>query len=90
MKQQKEVVAVLSQDDRDPFKYFEPPWWKRPFYRIQDDFESFLEMSQIAVDMARAAKLPAGISALGLAYTFFAALALVFVALFVNAKLTFF
>ncbi len=90
MKPEPKVVAVLSKDDRDPFKYYQPPWWKRPFYRIEDEFESFLEMSQIAVDMARAAKLPAGISPLGLAYGVFAALVLLFVALFVSRQMTFF
>ena len=90
MKPEPKVIAVLSKEDRDPLKHFQPPAWKRPFYAIEDAFESFLEMSQMAVDMASAAKLPAGISLLGLGYGVFAALVLLFVALFVNAKMTFF
>jgi hypothetical protein len=90
MQKDPKVIAVLSKDDRDPFKYYQPPWWKKPFYEIEDAFESILEMSQMAVDMSRAAKLPAGISPLGLAYGIFAALVLLFVALFVSRQMTIF
>jgi hypothetical protein len=90
MKPEPKVVAVLSKDDRDPFKHFQPPAWKRPFYAIEDAFELFLQMSQELVNASRAVKLPAGISSLGLAYGVFAALVLLFVALFVSRQMTFF
>lgn len=89
MKPEKKVVAVLSIEDRDPFKHFQPAVWKRPFYRIEDAFESFLETSQLCVDGVRTARLPKGLSALGLSYICMSVLLLLFVAVFVHNKMTF-
>jgi hypothetical protein len=90
MKPEQKVVAVLSKEDRDPFKHFQPAVWKRPFYTIEDAFESFLQTSQLCVDRARTARLPKGLNALRLSYICLSVLLLLFVAVFVHNKMTFF